>query len=314
MFISFFIVVIMEANQEDNYPTPYGGETWEILEKSRTVEDGMIKYSLLVNATKDGQTLLKKYTTVYRLERLHPKVLERRKWPKFGKAKNEDFSATTVVADKPVFFELTNPELIRKNLDYHRQYSRDDDTNPLLSDDSEKKPIIDAKKSHITCRYCKGSHFTHKCPNKSGSDSKHVKEEKKEEVDLDKAQVPLAPTKTTYVPPHKRRQNNNSRQNDNKNSSYKDNYGGGRGGQREKPQVKAIKINNISVDTTKEEFEQICQQYGRTYKCNLISKPDRGYAYAFVTYTRQDNAESAILDLNGYRHDYCVWEAEWAAY
>lgn len=318
----------MEINEEDNYPTPNEGETWEILDKGQFVEDGMIKYSVTVNCTKDDKTVLKKYTRCYRQERISRAVLERRNWTKFGKAANENYGDTSVVMDKPVFFELTNPELIRKNMEYHRQYCNEDDPNPLLSDHQPNK-VTDMQNSHITCRYCKGFHFSYKCTNRTESNSSvNRNEEKKEEVNLDIAQIPLVPGKSTYVPSHKRHQNNN--RNNNSNYQSKNSYGGrgrgsysgsdrgrgrGRGGGgRDKPQVKAIKINNISVDTEKEEFEEICQQFGRTYKCNLISNQERGYAYAFVTYTREDNAEMAILELNGYRQDYCIWEAQWAAY
>ena len=86
-----------------------------------------------------------KITSIFRLEKVKvPKtVAERKSWPKFGEASNDPpgvNSATTVVSDEVFMQYLTKTEDVDKS-----------------------EPTATVIPS-IKCRYCKGDHWSAKCP------------------------------------------------------------------------------------------------------------------------------------------------------
>jgi hypothetical protein len=341
---------------DDKYPSPDPSETWNVLEKYtyHDYTDDYDKYVIVTEVTKNDKTVQKKITKMYRNilipnelkkelnqlsateaeakiyeykeERLRKHAIEkRRKWAKFGMAANEEYNSTTKVSEKDLFFELTNPNLIQKYPDYHHLYNDQKSSNII------EKPVTIGNK--IICRYCKGPHWTHNCHNKD----KFLNFEKakteptneiKQTTDVSEVQMPL---KTgSYVPPHRRGNNdrngrgNNDRNgrshndrngrshNDRNGRSHNDRNGRPDYKKNDKEEVKGIKINNIAPYSDEEEIKNICLQYGRIYKFKLIKRQD--YAFCFITYTRQDVADVAIEELKNIHLDSCVWNTEWAKY
>lgn len=336
---------------DDKYPIPSSGETWEILEQEQYFEDGCSKYSVLVNSTQNGETVLKKYTRVYKTV-YNDEATRYKNWKKFGAVKHHPMGfidkESTNVVEHPIFLELTHPELIKKYAKYHSQYSFNLLNPSSLSTSTTKET---PKKSHIICRYCKGLHFSYKCSDKDNFThlAENTIEPQPSNVDLNKAQMPLSETnnKSSYVPPHKRNRqqndtsnldkpennrpgnnrpgndrnrNDRNRNGNDRNSNDRNRFGNDRnrnGNDRngnDKSNVKGIKIDNIAIYSDEEDVKNICLQYGRIYKFKLIKREERGFSFAFVTYTSEASSEEAVKQLNGSRLDGCVWSTQWASF
>jgi uncharacterized membrane protein YgcG len=352
---------------DSKYPIPAPNETWNVLEKYNYHDDtdDYDKYVILANITKDKKTIQRKITKMYKnilvptelkqkLKGLTPDKIEskvynykeniriqnaiaaRRKWTKFGMTKGEAYDATTKVSDQDIFFELKHPELIENYPNYHHIY------NDTKSQNTTEKSV-----NNITCRHCKGSHWSHGCPNRDRFDIeldniKYKSIEKTNEIkpiiDVNDVQQPLK-TGSSYLPPHRRNKFNDTDERDSNNGRGRGSgrgrgrgsgggrgYNSGRGGGRsynnrdgrgdfkkhDKEEVKGIKINNIAPYSDDEEVKEICLQYGRIYKFKLIKR--EAYAFCFVTYTRQDVADVAAEELKKIHLDSCVWNTEWAKY
>lgn len=272
-------------------------------------------------------------------EVMYEKIIKNRaQLTKFG-TKSTNMETTTSVSDKPVFFELTHPDLIYKYSDYHEMFLKN-----KLSDEQSNQSTIKT----ISCRICKCPHWTSSCPMK---DSMPISQPDipATEINLNEAQTPLLSKSqgrgSSYVPPHKRNQqgsNNDNSNNDRGDSRGRGGRGGGRSGRggrggrgdgrgggrgdrddRDKPTVKTIKLTNIAIYTEEPEVKNFCLQYGNIYKFkyNQYKRRDRRTntesvesITVYITYTRQDNADTALEQLNGLHYDSCLWSAEWAAF
>lgn len=277
------------------------------------------------------------------IEPLKQQQIEKRlKWSKFGKLPT-DMKTTTSVSEHPIFFELTHPDLIKKYSKYHEMCQQSESNKE--SETSENKTI--------TCRICKGGHWTHSCPNKDSirkpiKDNRDNQDNKdkntdnnKESVDMSQAQKPLgsrSQSKTrNYVPPHKRNQQTDDKNDHRGRGGGRGGRGGGRGGRggrgdrgsygnrdnRDRPVVKTLKITNIAGYTEEHVVRDICQQYGNIYKFKYNQYKRRDYntgevtiesVTIYLTYTKQENAELALEGLNGFHHDSCLWTTAWADY
>lgn len=360
----------MDSSQwkEEYFPQPEKDEIWDIKDKKVFVEDNYLKYQVSVIITKKGQSkpINKRITRIYGKYHLPQTIIdslpencsdtlimnvlmeyqskkrieERKSWTKFGDALIRTEGLSTV-STQDIFFELTHPELISKHPEYHAKYA---------NNDKDKKKITSkiTEKAQIICKYCKGSHWSHKCSNKdmileikkiTDSDLSTLVENGPVQVDMSADQTPLKPSYTNS----RDRDNNRDGRDNRNNRDTRDNKGNGgrqggkyvppglrnnqqrngdrqqrgndRGGdrqQRDKPQVKGIKINNIVSYAESDEIRQICSNFGNIYRFKLIA--NNYGAFAFVTYTRQDIADDAMSQLDNYRHENCIWGTEWAKY
>jgi len=200
-------------------------------------------------------------------------VAERKKLKKFGASKNDPSGPqedTTNISE----------EIILK----------------LSSNNKEGIKVEEPKEkvtpSNIVCRYCKGDHWTIKCPYKNTMLPERNKlSESRESMASSLSNDDSKPGK--YIPPNLRNR-----------------MGSGRG-DGEKPQYdeeNTIRITNISEDTTDRDLNDLIRKFGPTQRVFL--KRDKGFA--FVTFVNREDAERALNTLNGYGYDSLILHVEWS--
>ena len=79
-----------------------------------------------------------------------------------------------------------------------------------------------------------------------------------------------------------------------------------------------IRVNNISEDTTEFVLLMLFQPFGlisRVYIAMDIpkdkTKPIKSMGFAFVSFVDQEDALSAMAELQGRRYDYMILKLEW---
>lgn len=329
---------------EEYFPTLDSEHSeWDINARSSLRDENGVKFSIrIISPKKEVKILSRLYPNdnlpnslkqdledpeyVSKLETYchQMKIEDRRRWKPFGKAADdEDKKRTNRCED--TYFVLTNPELRGKYSDYCSKYCPDTGI-----DDKEQET-----KFKINCKYCQGSHLSHTCA---------LRPETKETDVTDTtmtSDATLTPTSTfssnstlspgtgKYIPPHLKNRIDNGDYNDRGGRGNRGDRGnregrgsrgsrGGRGnrgggrGRYEKAKINAIKINNIVGYATEEEVKELCSSYGGIYKFS-IHGGDWG-KYAFVTYSRQEYADQALQELNGYRFENMFLAAEMASY
>jgi len=201
-------------------------------------------------------------------------VAERKKLKKFGASKNDPSGPqedTTNISEE-IFLKLSsnNKEGIKV-----------------------EEPKEKATPSNIVCRYCKGDHWTIKCPYKNTMlpDRSKLSESRESIASSLSADDSSKPGK--YIPP-----------------SLRNRVGSGRG-EGEKPQYdeeNTIRITNLSEDTTDRDLQDLIRRFGPTQL--IFLKRDKGFA--FVTFINREDAERALNTLNGYGYDSLILHVEWS--
>lgn len=242
---------------------------------------------------------IKKVTRVFRIEKKRfPKpVATRRKWKKFGDAagdvKGPD-PATTKIADD-VFLTLTT-----NIIELEQQ------------DDDPLKKLRDQHKGMVTCRLCKGDHWTSRCPFKDSLGANAMKELE------DSAGGPKTDSQPSaaaggaglgppgggggkYVPPNQR--------------------GGERGKgdmlgsrmNRDDDQC-TVRVTNLSEEAQEMDLKELFSHFGlirRTFLAkDKVTQQSKGFA--FVSFASREDAGNAIKNLDGFGYDHLILKVEWA--
>ncbi|ORY41022.1 translation initiation factor 3, subunit G [Rhizoclosmatium globosum] len=174
----------------------------------------------------------------------------------------------------------------------------------------EDEKIIKDKLSSakISCRICKGDHFTAKCPFKDshqhilagggGGGDETLAGLSRSKTD---AAGPAVGTTGKYVPPGMR---------------------GGAGGDQsrgarmdgDRDDLPTVRISNLSEDTTENDVRDLIARFGHTARVFVARDRDtntcKGFGY--VTFYDKFDAERCIAALNGYGYDNLILSAELA--
>jgi len=222
-----------------------------------------------------------KVTNIFKVDRVKlPKsVVERKKLKKFGDAANDPPGvnpATTVVADEVLMQFLTSREDAMK------------DSEPAAT-----------QMTKIQCRLCKGDHWTTKCPFKDFIES--GKSNLSELAEVAKKGTSTEATSSTgaYRPPAARPGADLSMQrklDTTKSNEY------------------TIRVTNLSEEATEGDVMDIFKPFGKVTRTYLatdkVTKKSRGFA--FVNFAHKEDAERAILGVNGYGYHHLILKVEWA--
>jgi len=163
---------------------------------------------------------------------------------------------------------------------------------PEPDQESEIKLHLDGKK--ITCRLCKGLHFTAKCPYR---DTLHALETDPPE---DGTSTPRnQPGPGVYVPPVIC-------------------GGGGRGmGElmsRPRDDLHTLRVTNLSEDAEESDLRDLFSRFGRVLRVRIGRDRDTGVGkgYAFVSYEDKASAEKAMARTNGMGYDNLILNVQWS--
>ncbi|CAI8055883.1 Eukaryotic translation initiation factor 3 subunit G [Geodia barretti] len=236
---------------------------------------------------------IKKVTQVYKEVRQQvPKAIaKRRTWKKFGDAEQDNpkgpDQATTVIADD-VYLTLTTN---REQLEHH-----DDDPLKKLS-----------TKSMVTCRICKGDHWTTKCPYKDTLGSVPEMEEVNSKP-VTAAGVAaggtgaVGPATGKYIPP--------SQRGDKKPGERGESFGS----RMQQDDQATVRVTNLSEETQESDLRELFGYFGQIKRVFLakdkITQQSKGFA--FISYELKDYAQKAIDALDGYGYDHLILKVEWA--
>lgn len=247
----------------------------------------------------DGK--VKKVTRVFRIERKRvPKpVAIRKMWCKFGDAASDvegPDPATTKIADD-VFLTFTS-----SITDFEQQ------------DDDPLKKLRDQHKGMVTCRLCKGDHWTSRCPYKDSLGANTMKE-LEESVNAKPESTPsgaaagvgAGATSTgggKYVPPNQRGGGDRERKGEM--------LGGSRMGRDDDQST--VRVTNLSEEAQEMDLKELFSMFGpirRTFLAkDKVTQQSKGFA--FVSFANRPDAANAIRNLNGFGYDHLILKVEWA--
>ncbi|WOG93962.1 hypothetical protein DCAR_0313252 [Daucus carota subsp. sativus] len=234
----------------------------------------------------DGNKI--KITTTTRVRklakaRLSKRAVERRSWPKFGDAVREDVGARlTMVSTEEISLERPRPP-----------GSKPDEGK--VSGDS----LAQLGKGAVLmlCRTCgkKGDHWTSRCPYKDLAPQTDAFVDKPPISDVP---MPTGATKGTYVPPSLRAGAERPAVPD----------------MRRRNEENSVRVTNLSEDTREPDLLELFRTFGPVSRVYVAIDQKTGVSrgFGFVNFVSKEDAERAIMKLNGYGYDNLILHVEWA--
>uniref|UniRef100_A0A8C5BHM0 Eukaryotic translation initiation factor 3 subunit G n=1 Tax=Gadus morhua TaxID=8049 RepID=A0A8C5BHM0_GADMO len=216
-------------------------------------------------------------------------VARRKNWKKFGTSEYDALGpnvATTTVSDDVFMTFLSSKE-------------------DLNATDQDEDPMNKLKGQKIvSCRICKGDHWTTRCPYKDTLGP--MQKELADQLGLstgDSANLCCSPQSKTgkYVPP-----------------SLRD--GSTRRGESMQPNRRGtddnatIRVTNLSEDTRETDLQELFRPFGSISRIYLAKDKNTGQSkgFAFISFHRREDAARAIAGVSGFGYDHLILNVEWA--
>lgn len=264
-----------------------------------------------------GQTVkvTRKYKKHYHKHKTTHAIAERAHLTKFGRAaaKSEDDLSITMLGEE-VFLKLSmNPNF--------------DDEKQALTVDEQMKKI---KTANITCRVCKGDHWTSKCPYKdtlapldesmAGATAETSSEEAAGAGSAGGSALAAAfggSGSSRYVPPSMRAGAGGA-------AAGAAAAGGAAGSSLEsrfsnvrsarESDANTLRVTNLSEDSCEEDVYRLFSRFGRLQRVFVSTDRDTGLCkgFAFVTFYDRHEAERAKNKLDGFGFDSLILQVDWA--
>jgi len=260
--------------------------------------DGNLKKIIEHKVDEDGKKV--KVTRVFKIEtrRVPKSIAKRKQWKKFGDATSDNQHgpdpATTFMGEEVFLTFTTNKE----------ELNSQDDGDPL-------KKIQGS--SIVKCRYCKGDHWTTKCPYRDSLGPLKDLEDKEKGKDADAvaaAELAVAAAGTTgkggvkYIPPSLRGGPGGSEPRRGETMSNR----------RNADEAATLRVTNLSEEASEADLQDLFKPFGHLSRVFLakdkISNQSKGFA--FVSYVKREDAARAIKSLQGFGYDHLILNVEWA--
>ncbi|KAL8093495.1 hypothetical protein AgCh_035391 [Apium graveolens] len=243
--------------------------------------------------------------------RLSKRAVERRSWPKFGDAVREDVGARlTMVSTEEISLERPRPPddgdssdqkqkgITRRKIDENCDKwglalvgTFQVDVGGVGSKPDEAKvsgeSLAQLGKGAVlmVCRTCgkKGDHWTSRCPYKDLAPQTDAFVDKPPTSD---ATIPTGTTKGTYVPPSLRAGAERPAMPD----------------MRRRNEENSVRVTNLSEDTREPDLLELFRTFGPVSRVYVAIDQKTGVSrgFGFVNFVSKEDAERAIMKLNGY--------------
>nr|QQL94309.1 initiation factor 3 [Urechis unicinctus] len=175
--------------------------------------------------------------------------------------------------------------------------------------EQEEDPLAKMKgQKMVSCRICKGDHWTTRCPYKDSlqplQESLDPEKNKTEggEAGGPASAAPGGPKReggVKYVIP-----------------SMRD--GGNKRGEsmvaRGKDEAATIRVTNLSEDTRESDLQELFRPFGAISRIYLAKDKVTGQSkgFAFINFHRREDAARAIAGVSGFGYDHLILNVEWA--
>lgn len=279
------------------YDSTENGSSWaDRMEKDEVIVDGNRKIVTHHELAEDGMF---KITKIYEIKRIPKSVALRREWAKFGDAASDGkgINPSTTQVSEDVYLTLTT-----------NKESLEQDDDPLKKLGSQHKMV--------SCRYCKGDHWSSKCPYKDTLGATSMLEEtNNSQTPADNsisgaqaggggANLSSRSAGGKYVPPSLR---------------HGTDAGSGKKGEmmshsRNDEEQAAVRVTNLSEDARESDLRELFGRFGQIQRVFLAKdrKTQQSKGFAFIHFTNKEDAQSAIANLNGFGYDHLILKVEWA--
>lgn len=263
------------------------GEDLDFLLPPRQVigpDNNGIKKVIEYKFNDDGHKV--KITTTTRVRKLakarfSKRAIERRAWAKFGDAVHEDVgSRLTMVSTEEILLERPRAPGLK---------GEETAAGDTLGQLGKGGTVL------MVCRTCgkKGDHWTSRCPYKDLAPPP--------ESFIDKPPdtvVHSGGTKAAYVPPSMRGGAERPAGSD----------------MRRRNEENSVRVTNLSEDTREPDLLELFRTFGPVSRVYVAIDQKTGVSrgFGFVNFVNKEDAERAILKLNGYGYDNLILRVEWA--
>jgi translation initiation factor 3 subunit G len=225
-------------------------------------------------------------------------VAERKAWPKFGRERGNkpgpDRATTTVGESVVLKLGVGNK-------------SSEPEQSP---EQSMKANLAKAGAGKVTCRLCKGDHFTAKCPYKDTLSGLDVTEQEdpNETPSLNPNAASSGPssgpgtggTGGKYVPPSMR-------------AGAGASVVAGSGG-RSGADLPTLRVTNVSEDTAEQDLRDLFSRFGRVARVYVgrDRETGAGKGFAFVSFEDRECAKKAMEKVHGMGYDNLILNVGWS--
>ncbi|MFQ6661233.1 hypothetical protein Gotur_029457 [Gossypium turneri] len=208
------------------------------------------------------------------------RILERRSWAKFGSAMGDedDDGRLTMISTEEISLERRGSKVEEPKVAAGHSLAQQAKNGAVL----------------MLCRTCgkKGDHWTARCPYKDQAPPPA-------NGTVDKPPAPETGSgKTAYVPPSKR--------------------GAGAKGNgtdmKHRDEENTIRFTNLSEDAMESDLRELVAPFGPVSRVHVGINRKTGLCrgFGFVNFVKKEDAERAVLKLNGYGYDSLILKVEWA--
>ncbi|CAH1787520.1 unnamed protein product [Owenia fusiformis] len=234
-----------------------------------------------------------KVVKTYKVEKKRvPKSIARRKgWKKFGAAERDPPGpnpANTILAE-----------------DVYMQFVHDKQQQLQETSEKEQDPLAKLKGRLVSCRICKGDHWTTKCPYKDTltplQDALESADKPKPEPGAENTEAAAAGGRTAgkYIPPSMR--DGATRRGESMHNQKRD-------------ESATIRVTNLSEDTREADLQELFRPFGSISRIYLAKDKITGQSkgFAFINFHRREDAARAIQGVSGFGYDHLILNVEWA--
>ncbi|KAA3485795.1 eukaryotic translation initiation factor 3 subunit G-like [Gossypium australe] len=208
------------------------------------------------------------------------RILERRSWAKFGSAMGDedDDSRLTMVSTEEISLERRGSRVEEPKVAAGHSLAQQAKNGAVL----------------MVCRTCgkKGDHWTARCPYKD-----QAPPPANGTVDKPPASETVS-GKTAYVPPSKR------------------GAGAKRNGtdMKHRDEENTIRFTNLSEDAMESDLHELVAPFGPVSRVHVGINRKTGLCrgFGFVNFVKKEDAERAVLKLNGFGYDSLILRVQWA--